>query len=49
VVDFIDFRVWPTFNVADSVVVVGAVLLAIASLRTERHREPARTDDAPAG
>lgn len=27
VVDFLDFRVWPVFNVADSCVVVGAVLL----------------------
>src|SRR5438093_12456709 len=27
VIDFIDFRVWPTFNVADAAVVVGALLL----------------------
>jgi signal peptidase II len=27
VVDFLDFRVWPVFNIADSCVVVGAVLL----------------------
>lgn len=27
VIDFIDFRVWPVFNVADSAVVVGATLL----------------------
>ena len=27
VVDFIDFRWWPIFNVADSCVVVGAILL----------------------
>lgn len=27
VVDFLDFRVWPVFNVADSCVVVGAILL----------------------
>ena len=38
VIDFIDFRVWPTFNVADAAVVVGAVLLALASFRGERSR-----------
>ena len=36
VIDFIDFRVWPTFNVADIAVVVGAGLLAIASFRADR-------------
>ena len=37
VIDFIDFRVWPTFNLADSAVVVGAALLAIASFRADRR------------
>lgn len=27
VIDFLDFRVWPVFNVADSAITVGAVLL----------------------
>ncbi len=27
VVDFLDFRVWPVFNVADSFIVMGAILL----------------------
>ena len=27
VVDFLDFRIWPVFNIADSCVVAGAVLL----------------------
>ena len=27
VVDFLDFRIWPVFNIADSCVVVGAILL----------------------
>ena len=37
VIDFIDFRVWPTFNLADVAVVIGAGLLAIASFRAERN------------
>lgn len=35
VIDFIDLRVWPTFNAADMAVVFGAILLAIATLRSE--------------
>ena len=27
VVDFLDFRVWPVFNIADSAITIGAVLL----------------------
>ncbi len=27
VIDFLDFRIWPVFNVADSAITVGAVLL----------------------
>lgn len=41
VIDFIDFRIWPTFNLADVMVVAGAALLAIASFRADR-RDPAR-------
>jgi signal peptidase II len=33
VVDFIDLQWWPVFNVADAAIVVGAVLLVIASFR----------------
>ncbi len=33
VVDFIALHVWPTFNVADSCIVVGCVLLAVSVLR----------------
>ncbi|MBU0615447.1 MAG: signal peptidase II [Nanoarchaeota archaeon] len=29
VIDFIDFRIWPTFNLADSFITIGAVLLII--------------------
>ena len=29
VIDFIDFRIWPVFNVADSAITLGAVILVI--------------------
>jgi len=35
VTDFIDFQVWPVFNLADSAIVVGAVLLALATASGE--------------
>jgi signal peptidase II len=33
VIDFLDFRVWPVFNIADSAISVGAVLLAYSIFR----------------
>lgn len=33
VVDWIDFRVWPTFNLADAAITIGAVLVVVLSLR----------------
>ena len=35
VVDFIDLRWWPVFNVADSCISIGVVLLVLASLRRQ--------------
>ena len=32
-IDFIDLQWWPVFNVADAAIVVGAILLVIASFR----------------
>lgn len=32
VIDFLDFRVWPVFNVADSFITTGVVLFLITSL-----------------
>lgn len=44
VVDFIDLRVWPVFNLADSAIVVGGLLAVVLSARgvevTGRRREP---------
>ena len=48
VTDFIDFPLWPSFNVADSSVVVGiGVLLAGYALFAERP--PAKADRGDAG
>ena len=33
VIDFIDFRIWPAFNIADSAITIGAVMLVIYLLR----------------
>lgn len=33
VVDFLDFRVWPSFNAADSAIVTGGLLAVLLSLR----------------
>jgi len=38
VTDFLDFRVWPVFNLADSAIVVGAVLLVGWLLHRDRRR-----------
>ena len=35
VIDFLDFRVWPVFNVADSAITVGAACLMIGLWRSE--------------
>jgi len=29
VIDFLDFRIWPVFNIADSAITVGAIVIAI--------------------
>lgn len=36
VVDWIDFRFWPTFNLADAAITVGAVLVVVLSSRGVR-------------
>ena len=40
VVDFIDLRVWPVFNAADSFITIGGVLLALTLLHTGKtHKQ----------
>jgi signal peptidase II len=53
VTDFIDVYVgghhWPSFNVADSAISIGIVLMAIDSFRPHRHSdEPHPDDEKPA-
>jgi signal peptidase II len=52
VTDFIDFHVWPVFNLADTAIVIGAVILAVTSAVGEDEREPEsgrhRAPDEPA-
>jgi signal peptidase II len=43
VVDFVDFRFWPAFNVADSAITIGAILLLLTGFRA-RGAEPKRDD-----
>jgi lipoprotein signal peptidase len=38
-VDFITLTHWPTFNVADSCVTIGAILLIVRSLRRAHPAE----------
>jgi signal peptidase II len=36
VIDFLDFRVWPVFNVADSSITIGAILLGYSLLKSKK-------------
>ena len=40
VVDFLDFRVWPVFNIADSAITIGAVLLGWTILFNDKCQNP---------
>ncbi len=35
VIDFLDFRIWPVFNVADSCITIGAILMAWQILKNK--------------
>ncbi len=37
VIDFIDFRIWPVFNLADTAIVLGAVLLTAVVMKMENQ------------
>ncbi len=38
VVDFLDFRIWPVFNVADSAITIGVGLYLLHFLKNERGK-----------
>jgi len=44
VVDFVDFHVWPVFNMADSAIAIGAIVVVLAGLG--RKREPAAAHES---
>ncbi len=44
VVDFIDFRVWPVFNLADTAIVTGAGLLILILWFSEREKSRDKVD-----
>jgi signal peptidase II len=48
VTDFLDFRYWPAFNLADSFIVIGVVILFLTLLFTDREPRRRRVTDAPA-
>lgn len=35
VIDFLDFKIWPVFNIADSAITIGAVLLVLQLLKSK--------------
>ena len=39
VIDFIDFKIWPVFNMADSAIVIGVAILAYYLLRDRGEKE----------
>jgi signal peptidase II len=42
VTDFLDFRYWPAFNLADSFIVIGVGILLVALLLAEREPQPSK-------
>ena len=45
VIDFLDFRIWPVFNIADSCVTVGAILLIYSVMAGHRASSPIQNRD----
>ncbi len=37
VVDYLDFKIWPVFNLSDSCITIGVALLLIDSFRSRRR------------
>ena len=47
VTDFINFRFWPVFNVADSSIVIGVTILILAMLIEERQEARRESGESP--
>jgi signal peptidase II len=47
VTDFIHISHWPTFNLADSFIVIGVALLALGLIRVEHRKAQASVDPEP--
>ncbi len=47
VTDFLDFRFWPAFNLADSFIVIGVAILLVALVAADGERPRPRPVDAP--
>lgn len=43
VIDFLDFRIWPVFNVADSAITIGTVLLILQMLKHRKSHNASHT------
>ena len=46
VTDFLDFKFWPAFNLADSFIVVGVAILLLALVSADRVGRPPRVSEA---
>jgi signal peptidase II len=42
VIDFVDFKFWPVFNLADSLLVIGVIWLGIVILKSDFKEKPAK-------
>jgi len=49
VTDFIDFRIWPVFNVADMAIVAGVSILAFSLLREDWLEQKRRSEEGIEG
>ncbi|MBN1871442.1 MAG: signal peptidase II, partial [Candidatus Omnitrophica bacterium] len=38
VIDFLDFRIWPVFNIADSAITVGAIFVLFSILAGNKRK-----------
>lgn len=49
VVDFIDLQVWPVFNLADSAIVIGAIVMVLSGLSPDNRTRARREGDEGGG